>query len=179
MATSERLTLTEYSRKHQVSISTLRRRIKTGQVDFQLEDGKYFLLDSPLDEQKQLLSQRSTPMPHAPPQTNLGCRSGDESEIKEAPVKELPSDGQLASVRLESEGLFSTAREILAELKKAYALILQEKEEQILELKEEIADLTTLCQVLESENARLIKEASAKESMPPIAEWLDSLDSIK
>ena len=41
-----------------------------------------------------------------------------------------------------------------------YSLILQEKEEQILQLKEEVADLKTLVRVLEDDNAR-IKRASA------------------
>lgn len=53
------------------------------------------------------------------------------------------------------EPLITTTSKLLNELKQAYTLILQEKEEQILHLKEEIADLKTLVRVLESDNARL------------------------
>jgi regulator of replication initiation timing len=41
------------------------------------------------------------------------------------------------------------------ELKKAYSATLQEKEEQIIILKEQVADLKTLINFLESENKRL------------------------
>ena len=54
-----------------------------------------------------------------------------------------------------NEPVMSTAQEILKELKKAYMVILQEKEEQISVLKNEVADLQTLVRVLESENERL------------------------
>lgn len=42
----EWLSLAEYSIKHKVSISTLRRRIKAEDIQFKLEDGKYLILDS-------------------------------------------------------------------------------------------------------------------------------------
>lgn len=42
----EWLSLAEYSMKHKVSISTLRRRIKSDDIQFKLEDGKYIILDS-------------------------------------------------------------------------------------------------------------------------------------
>jgi hypothetical protein len=50
--------------------------------------------------------------------------------------------------------ILSAANKLLAELKKAYSQILQEKEEQILNLKEEVSDLKTLVKVLESDNNR-------------------------
>ena len=49
----------------------------------------------------------------------------------------------------------TAAQEMLGELKKAYRVILQEKEEQVLLLKDEVADLRTLVGVLEEENERL------------------------
>lgn len=45
MTTTSWLPLAEYSIKHQVSISTLRRRIKADDIKFRFQDGKYFLLD--------------------------------------------------------------------------------------------------------------------------------------
>lgn len=54
-----------------------------------------------------------------------------------------------------NEPILTAANKLLAELKKAYTQILQEKEEQIMTLKEEVSDLKTLVKVLESENLRL------------------------
>lgn len=39
------LALNEYANKYQVSISTLRRRIKSNKIKYKLDDGKYFLED--------------------------------------------------------------------------------------------------------------------------------------
>lgn len=53
------------------------------------------------------------------------------------------------------EPILTAANKLLNELKKAYTLVLQEKEEQLLDLKEEVSDLKTLVRVLEGENQRL------------------------
>lgn len=53
------------------------------------------------------------------------------------------------------EPILTAANKLLTELKKAYTQILQEKEEQMLHLKEEVTDLKTLVRVLEGENDRL------------------------
>lgn len=37
--------LNDYANKHNVSVSTLRRRIKTNKIQFKLEDGKYYILE--------------------------------------------------------------------------------------------------------------------------------------
>lgn len=39
------LALNDYANKHQVSISTLRRRIKSNKIKYKLDDGKYFIED--------------------------------------------------------------------------------------------------------------------------------------
>lgn len=54
-----------------------------------------------------------------------------------------------------NEPVLTAANKLLNELKKAYTQILQEKEEQMMILKEEVSDLKTLVKVLESENERL------------------------
>jgi hypothetical protein len=59
----------------------------------------------------------------------------------------------------------TAAQEMLSELKKAYSVILQEKEEQVLLLKDEVADLRTLVGVLEEENARLKRQFSDSHSL--------------
>lgn len=53
------------------------------------------------------------------------------------------------------EPIIAAANQLLIELKKAYSKILQEKEEQILQLRGEVADLKTLVRLLESDNNRL------------------------
>lgn len=53
------------------------------------------------------------------------------------------------------ESVLNAANKLLNELKKAYGQILQAKENEILHLKQEVADLNTLVRVLESENERL------------------------
>ncbi|OFZ19337.1 MAG: hypothetical protein A2Z20_01720 [Bdellovibrionales bacterium RBG_16_40_8] len=58
---------------------------------------------------------------------------------------------------------------LVGEIKNAYKTILQEKEQQILQLKEEIVDLKTLVEILETENSRL--KSNAIESAP-IDPWL-------
>lgn len=60
-----------------------------------------------------------------------------------------------ASSAKNDEPILTAANRLLTELKKAYTQILQEKEEQILHLKEEVTDLKTLVRVLEAENERL------------------------
>ncbi len=52
------LSLTEYSQKHNVSISTLRRRIRSGTITVKLEDGKYFIVDD--QQNADLLQGQST-----------------------------------------------------------------------------------------------------------------------
>lgn len=59
---------------------------------------------------------------------------------------------------------------LLGELKATYIKVLQEKEAQILQLRNEISDLKTLASILESENVRL--KSNLGESAP-IDSWLD------
>jgi hypothetical protein len=111
-------------------LSTLRRRIKAGEIEYKFADGKYLLKDGPL----QFVHQESETI--APP-----------SSASSQPLKIQPAP--------EHDQFWLATQGLLNEIKKAYALILQEKEEQILQLKEEVADLKTLVRVLEDENARV------------------------
>jgi len=122
------LPLTEYSSKYKVSISTLRRKIKAEDIRFVFEDGKYLIEDGPLSTHQKV---------HRPSLSQ--------------------SDDSLVSAQSLSapEPVLNVAHQLLAELKKAYSQILHEKEEQILQFKEEMSDLRTLVRVLESENERL------------------------
>lgn len=141
------LPLTEYSSKYQVSISTLRRRIKADEIKYQFKDGRYLILDEPRDEHR--------PSPAVSPSLQ-NTTPIDETFMKQAPAQlENVSIAPSAKAESHEEPILAAANRLLAELKKAYTQILQEKEEQILHLKAEAADLKTLVRVLESENERL------------------------
>ncbi|MCX7979246.1 MAG: hypothetical protein N2578_09610 [Bdellovibrionaceae bacterium] len=128
------LPLTEYAAKHGISISTLRRRIKSSDIQFKFSGGKYLIYD--------------------------GERRADSDERRQSDVTSTPKSTakdtlQEAFGRFEKEEpILSAANKLLAELKKAYTQVLHEKEEQILQLKKEVADLKTLVRVLE-ERSRL------------------------
>jgi len=134
------LPLAEYSMKHKVSISTLRRRIKAEDIQYRLDDGKYFIFDTD---------------PTATTTTNVE----DKTFSSETHRPSLKSDLSAAEIakqeNAQGESVITAANRLLTDLKKAYTQVLQEKEEQIVSLKEEISDLRTLVRVLESENQRL------------------------
>src|SRR6185437_16288228 len=115
----------EYSAKYRVSLSTLRRRIKAGEIEYKFADGKYLLMDGPLQP---VPSEAIAPPPQVSPQK--------------------------VALVADQESFWQSTQSLLNEIKKAYSLVLQEKEEQILQLKEEVADLKTLVRVLEDENTR-------------------------
>lgn len=119
-----------------MSISTLRRRIKTHDIEYQFQDGKYFLKDAPATDYR-------PPVTVAPPPQQNSNRK------VEKPVQTPIVQTAVA------QNNDSMTHHLLAEIKKAYAVILQEKEEQIIQLKEEVSDLKTLVRVLEDENLRL------------------------
>jgi hypothetical protein len=130
LSTQNWLPLMEYSSKFRVSLSTLRRRIKAGEIEYKFADGKYLLRDGPLT----VVQHESETI--APPSS----ASSQTLKLQPAP---------------EHDQYWMATQGLLNEIKKAYSLILQEKEEQILQLKEEVADLKTLVRVLEDENARI------------------------
>ena len=119
------LPLTEYSSKYRVSISTLRRRIKAEDIKFQFEEGRYLIFDQPQE--------------HRPSQV---AHKDNHKNSNIAP--------SLKANVTDEEPILTAANRLLTELKKAYTQILQEKEEQILHLKEEVSDLKTLVRVLET-----------------------------
>lgn len=134
------LSLMEYSAKYRVSISTLRRRIKAGEMEFQFSDGKYLLKDKPV--------VTVTPEAIAPPLTIIPQVQTVEKKLKLAPVAFAEAPRPEAEVG-------PTIESLLSEIKKAYMQILQEKEEQILILRSEVSDLKTLVSVLEEQNGQL------------------------
>jgi hypothetical protein len=142
--TNSWLPLAEYSMKHHVSISTLRRRIKADDINFRFDDGKYFILDeAPVNER---LAKKVQAEEHRPSLSREAKASTNSTENTQISQQIVPEKG---------ESVITAANKLLVDLKKAYTLVLQEKEEQIMHLKEEIVDLKTLIKVLETENSRL------------------------
>lgn len=153
----EYLPLTEYSSKYRVSVSTLRRRIKAEDIQFLFEDGRYMILDEPVSTH-----QRT----HRPSLTSDDSLVGASSNAPQARVVKEVAPGFSAGLTeatlsraSQEEPILTAANRLLTELKKAYTQILQEKEEQILNLKEEVSDLKTLVRVLESDNERMKKRS--------------------
>lgn len=169
------LPLTEYSTKHRISVSTLRRRIKADDIKFRFEDGKYFIMDEPMGTH-QRVHRPSQESEMALVGAHQGMMKGNEtmpsskSSAAGPSLAELQAAQNLRAQELEKtvkaaaahannsskdEPILTAANKLLNELKKAYTQILQEKEEQIFHLKDELSDLKTLVRVLESENDRL------------------------
>lgn len=168
MSNDDWLLLTDYSSKYRISVSTLRRRIKGDQIPFRFENGKYFLLDSPPENSVE-----------AHPKTGIGATASIGASarvpdslasatvrgtIEPAPLKAMPMNFGTdrdptidleAHVGAKDAPLISAATKLLNELKRAYMNILQEKEEQIIQLKKEVSDQKTLVRVLEDDNERM------------------------
>lgn len=173
------LPLTDYSTKYRVSVSTLRRKIKADDINYRFADGKYFIMDDPSEQRSDQRPEQSAAGLHRPSQVSLEVQSADAEQNQSSnqsfqvnasgntPVNtQLNNQTQNISEKLnrnafpllqKDEPVLTAANRLLGELKKAYTLILQEKEEQILNLHEEITDLKTLVRVLESENERLVR----------------------
>lgn len=157
MTTQNWLDLSEYSAKYKVSLSTLRRRLRFGEIENFFRDGKYWVLDQKIEK---------------------NVKSKASKSIKE--VKEIQVEEQVVVSGEVNQNLQQKAelRELVGELKSAYVSVLHEKENQITQLKEEIADLKTLVKILESENERL--QPPPKTQTPDflnVNDWqLDDLD---
>lgn len=138
------LSLLEYSTKHNVSISTLRRRIRDQSINFKLDNGRYYIVDHLIEKApKGRRPITFKPMP-AP---------AKEFQIKTPETKVQETKSQVAQEQVSQETVAPNAA--LGELKKAYFAALQSKEELIFQLKEEVSDLKTLVRVLEAEVERL------------------------
>lgn len=141
--------LADYSMKHKISVSTLRRKIKAEDIQYRFDDGKYFIMDEPVsthqrEHRPSLNSDESLMGAKYPNGRVIDERKPTTQEISER-ISQVGRD----------EPILTAANKLLTELKKAYTQILQEKEEQLLHLKEEVTDLKTLVRVLETENLRL------------------------
>lgn len=158
MTTHSWLPLAEYSMKHQVSISTLRRRIKAEDIQYRFDDGKYFILD---DESNQVKADEHRPSLKSDAQPKSANNQKPVSAQAQSPEHHLANQvaaaqsAAAATTQDAGESVITAANRLLTDLKKAYTQVLQEKETQIQSLKQEAADLNTLVKVLEFENEKL------------------------
>jgi hypothetical protein len=142
------LPLLNYSTKYNISLSTLRRRIKARSIEYRLDQGKYFILDdsqapNKVEVQKPLVQQQQLPLQqHQQQHQNFAPPFSQDTSFVEASV-------------------LTSANRLVEEIKAAYAKILQEKEELISQLKEEVVDLRMLVRVLE-ESSKTTKSPSAE-----------------
>lgn len=144
------LSLTEYSAKYKVSVSTLRRRIKKDEIPFNKREGKYLLPDMDFDNLQDMDNGDVAPPATASSTTKLASNVASPQQV----------DLNSAGLFVEDIHRKSFSQESQNDLKKAYAQILNEKEEQILHLKQHIVDLQTLNKALENEIERLSEESS-------------------
>ena len=174
------LSLTEYSAKYGVSVSTLRRKIKKEAILNKMVDGKYLLPDL---DYKELSTQNVSPhstskVAVAPPQefqrksesVEDSSEGGDYDDDGEELEPLVPSLGDVDFNEKKSINVSKREETIqhqsFDELKKAFRSILAEKEAQITSLKSHLADVQTLNKVLEFELARL-EELLAEDSLKP------------
>ncbi|MBX3020449.1 MAG: hypothetical protein KF799_02130 [Bdellovibrionales bacterium] len=137
-------------------MSTLRRRIKAGEIEYKFIDGKYLLKDGPL-----FVGQPATETIAPPTSVKSHAQAPAQEKTVAAPAASAPATAPLNAEPDQHDQFWKTTQGLLNEIKKAYSLILQEKEEQILQLKEEVADLKTLVRVLEDDNTRLKNKPSS------------------
>ena len=143
------LSLIEYSATYRVSLSTLRRRIKAGEVEFKLIEGKYLIKNDRLQVQ---VSQSGSETIAPPPQVSSQNQIVTSPRSAPAETAQVPS---AAPAPIEPEQYWKATQALLAELKKAFAHTLASKDEQIRHLKDEVSNLKMLVEVLEDETRRL------------------------
>jgi hypothetical protein len=150
------LLLTDYASKYRISVSTLRRRIKGGQIKFRFDGGKYFIFDAPRGSALPVAGlQDALPLFDPEAESDALRPSAKEAEGQLNELRNLRAGANRDAHQIEDEPIISTATRLLNELKRAYMSVLQEKEEQIIQLKEEVTDLKTLVRVLEEDNDRM------------------------
>lgn len=145
----EWLSLLDYSAKFGVSLSTLRRRIKSESIIFKQDGGKYFIQ---VDASAEPKISRPVPLPFSSVSPSSSSQKVSSVENPKIYSKETLALNQTVPSFVEASVLTSANR-LVEELKNAYAKILQEKEVLISHLKEEISDLRMLVKIMEQQAA--------------------------
>ncbi len=158
MDSQEWLALSDYAAKHKVSVSTLRRRIKAEDIRYRFDDGKYFVFDEPIlghrDHRPSQMSEGPPMIMKAVDTTKFSQKVEFVDEALKAAHSSIHSSihsSMQEQGQSQSQEVIAAANRLLSELKQAYTRVLHEKEEQILNLREEVSDLKTLVKVLEGQ----------------------------
>ena len=152
----EWLALNEYASTHGISISTLRRRIKTGSVLFKLQNGKYYISPSSSQAKRikkeagKLLSEKKKVAPLSSPQRNS-----------------LEQESTSSKKHIDTQSKWG---QVVADMQKDFLQTIEQKDKKISKQKDQIADLNTLTALLEKENQSL-KSLVYKEK--EMEEWLE------
>jgi hypothetical protein len=101
------LPLIEYSNKHQISISTLRRRIKDNSISFKLEDGKYFIVDDSVE--KATRGRKPISMPNYSAENSDVGFSGD---LQRGNVIDELKKAYLTALQSKEEQIFQLKEEV-------------------------------------------------------------------
>ena len=155
---SQWLSLTEYSSKYNVSISTLRRRIRSGQLSFNISFGKYFLKDQNLGRLKETKEEIKNQ------EFNASIKNKIDNKEKDATQKDI------VQKEIKSVGTEHFLLDKLMDVQKKLYEKIEAKELKILEQQTQIADLNTLVAFLEKENTDL---KSVLHQEKEIEEWLE------
>ena len=159
---SQWLSLTEYSSKYNVSISTLRRRIRSGQLPFNISFGKYFLKDQSLEILKEIREETKEEIKNQ--ESTVSVKHKGDNKDKDATQKDI------VQKEIKSVGTEHSILDKLMDVQKKLYEKIETKELKILEQQNHIADLNTLVAFLEKENKDL---KSVLHQEKEIEEWLE------
>jgi hypothetical protein len=137
------LSLIEFSAHYRVSLSTLRRRIKAGELDYKLIEGKYLIKNEPLPGQVPFSSQAGSEAIAPPPSVSSQNQASTSPPAPNAPAT------------VPAEEYWTATQALLADMKKAFAHALATKDDQLNQLKGQVNDLKMLVKMLEDENSRM------------------------
>ena len=141
------LSLIEYSAKYRVSLSTLRRRIKSGELEHRLIEGKYLIKNESLPGHGVESSQAGSETIAPPPPVRSQNQASTSLVNAPAPVA--------AAVTVPADEYWKATESMMAEMKKAFAQTLAVKDEQLNQIRGEVDDLKMLVRILEDENQKL------------------------
>ena len=182
------LSLTEYSNKYNMSISTLRRRIRARHFPYNLRLGKYFLKDqSPVT-----LSKQQNAMQKKVSERKVSFNSDEKKVVSQMLESQIPSSFLSTTTKQLKPGREEAAKNIenkkskddlsvlllkdhsflikLMDSQKELYSQIEKKEEKINEQQDQIADLNTLVALLEKENKELKSLLYQEKEME---EWLE------
>lgn len=156
---SQYLSLVEYSNKYKVSVSTLRRKIRTKQLPYNIKFGKYFLKDQNLEDSKIIKTNQSKKDNYILNQNKI--TQEEKSVQKQINVKDIPSYKPInSSYSYTSKEVSFLSQQVsfldqIKEMQKDFFKQIEKKEEKLAEQKDKISELNIFINLLKTENKEL------------------------